>query len=61
MSRLASESATPGTTLAERWRRLRRFVRSKLTWGRLYRTTSYLKSALWTVPLFAIALELGSH
>ena len=29
-----------------------------MTWGRVYRTTSYLKSALWTVPLIAIALEL---
>ena len=29
-----------------------------MTWGRLYRATSYLKSALWTVPLIAIALEL---
>ena len=40
------------------WHRFRMFVHSKLTWGRLYRTTSYLKSALWTVPLIAIALEL---
>ena len=29
-----------------------------MTWGRLYRATSYLKSALWTVPLIAIALVL---
>ena len=34
------------------------FVRSHLTWGRIYRATSYLKSALWTVPIIAIALEL---
>ena len=34
------------------------FVRRHLTWGRLYRATSYLKSALWTVPLVAIVLEL---
>jgi uncharacterized membrane protein len=40
-----------------RWREFRRFVRRHLTWGRLYRTTSYLKSALWTVPLVAIVLE----
>ena len=33
-------------------------VRSRLTWGRIYHATSYLKSALWTVPLIAIALEL---
>ncbi len=41
-----------------RWHEFRRFVRRHLTWGRLYRATSYLKSALWTVPLVAIALEL---
>ncbi len=52
------ESVTPGPPMTERWRQLQTFVRSKLTWGRIYRTTSYLKSALWTVPLFAIALEL---
>jgi uncharacterized membrane protein len=38
--------------------RARRFVRSKVTWNRLYRATSYLKSALWTVPLIAIVVEL---
>ena len=41
-----------------RWSRTRHFVRRHLAWGRLYRATSYLKSALWTVPLIAIALEL---
>jgi len=52
-----SESATPGSKLGVRWRQVRSLVRSKLTWGRLYHASSYLKSALWTVPLFAIALE----
>jgi hypothetical protein len=28
------------------WQRSGRFVRSKLTWNRVYRATSYLKSAL---------------
>ena len=54
----AGESAAPDATSTKRWRQFRSFIRSELTWGRLYRTTSYLKSALWTVPLFAIALEL---
>jgi len=31
---------------------------SALNWSRLYRTTSYLKSALWTVPIIAIAIVL---
>jgi uncharacterized membrane protein len=52
------ESVAAGPSLTARWRQFRTFVRSRLTWGRLYRATSYLKSALWTVPLIAIALEL---
>ncbi len=44
--------------MTTRRRRFVDFVRSRLAWGRVYRATSYLKSALWTVPLFAIALEL---
>jgi uncharacterized membrane protein len=53
------ERAAPAATalVATRWRRMYSFVRSKLTWGRIYRTTSYLKSALWTVPIIAIVLE----
>ena len=54
----ASENTTPATTVTGRRYRLWSHVRSNLTWGRLYRATSYLKSALWTVPLIAIALEL---
>ena len=54
----ASEGTTRESMLTARWRRFRSFLRSELTWGRVYRTTSYLKSALWTVPLIAIALEL---
>ena len=44
--------------LLVRIRRLRRYARRRVGWARFYRTTSYLKSALWTVPLVAIALEL---
>jgi uncharacterized membrane protein len=58
MTRTPRESATPGPTLAERRHKFRSYLRSRVTWGRLYRATSYLKSALWTVPLIAIALEL---
>ena len=54
----SNQGATPESMLAASRRQARSFVRSKLTWGRLYRATSYLKSALWTVPLIAIALEL---
>ena len=41
-----------------RWNRLRHLVANKLTWGRVYGATSYIKSALWFVPIVAIALEL---
>ena len=39
-----------------RWRRLERYIRSKLLWSRLYRATSYLRSALWIIPFIAIVL-----
>src|SRR5678815_1971481 len=45
---------------AVRRRRVQRYLRRKLSWNRLYRTTSYLKSALWTVPLFAIVLVFAT-
>jgi uncharacterized membrane protein len=37
---------------------VRRYLRSKVTWGWVYRATSYLKSALWTVPIVAIVVVL---
>ncbi len=52
------EGVAPRPTLAERRRPLRGRIRGRVTWGRVYRLTSYLKSALWTVPLIAIAIEL---
>lgn len=39
-------------------RRLEGFIRQRLTWGRVYGTSSYLRSALWTVPIIAIVLVL---
>ena len=33
---------------------MERDIRRKLTWSRLYRVTSYARSALWIVPFFAI-------
>jgi len=40
------------------WSRADRYVQSQLTWNRLYRATSYARSALWIVPFFAILLVL---
>ena len=49
-----------GVTAAVRlqWRRLESYVLSQLTWNRLYRAASYIKSALWIVPFVAILLVL---
>ena len=33
-----------------RWRRAGHEIRRRLTWNRLYRVTSYARSALWIVP-----------
>jgi uncharacterized membrane protein len=33
-------------------------MRARLSWNRIYRATSYLKSALWVIPLFAILAVL---
>ncbi len=40
--------------LRTRWRQAQRDIIRKLTWSRLYRVTSYTRSALWIVPFFAI-------
>jgi uncharacterized membrane protein len=39
-----------------RWRRALRYIKTKLAWNYLYRAMSYLRSALWVVPLIAIVL-----
>lgn len=43
---------------AVRMRRTRRHLARAVRWNVFYRTSSYLRSALWTVPLIAILLEL---
>jgi len=40
--------------IGKRWSALVAGVRARITWNRIYRATSYLRSALWVVPLFAI-------
>jgi uncharacterized membrane protein len=35
------------------------FVESRLVWSRMYRTASYLRSALWTVPFISILCVLA--
>ena len=40
------------------WNRLARRVERVLVWNNIYRATSYLRSALWTIPFLAILLVL---
>ena len=42
-----------------RWRHAKKAVRDKLAWSWVYRTTSYLRSALWIIPFVAIVLVLA--
>ena len=32
------------------------FIRTRLTWGRMYRAAGYLRSALWVTPIVAVVL-----
>jgi uncharacterized membrane protein len=41
------------------WNGAALFVESRLVWSRVYRTVSYLKSALWTVPFISILCVLA--
>jgi len=41
------------------WNGAALFVESRLVWSRVYRTASYLKSALWTVPFISILCVLA--
>ena len=41
------------------WNSAALFVESRLVWSRLYRTASYLRSALWIVPFVAIFAVLA--
>jgi uncharacterized membrane protein len=40
------------------WRRIARDIERMFVWNNIYRATSNLRSALWTIPLLAIALVL---
>ncbi len=52
-----ASSGTPRPQAANRPDRgVAQFVRARLTWGRMYRTASYLRSALWVTPIVAIVL-----
>jgi len=44
--------------IGSRRHQIENFAKRRLTWGRLYHAMSYLRSALWTVPIIAIVLVL---
>ncbi len=46
--------------LKARWHRAGHEIRRRLTWSRLYRVTSYARSALWIVPFLSILAVLIS-
>ncbi len=46
--------------LRTRWHRAEHRIRRRLTWSRLYRATSYARSALWIVPFLSILAVLIS-
>ncbi len=50
-------NATVGASTG--WRRIERYIKRKLLWSRFFRTHSYMRSALWTIPFVAIVLVLA--
>ena len=68
MTRPSGDNLEPGRrtltaaidTANRLWNQASQFVSSRLVWNRLYRTASYLKSALWVVPFVAILLVLAT-
>ena len=44
--------------MKRRWLEALRYVRAQLVWNKVYRTTSYIRSALWFIPLIAILIVL---
>ena len=65
MTEMPSGGPSPSTRLdiaAQKidtaWTRLVRRVERVLVWNNIYRATSYLRSALWTIPFLAILVVL---
>ena len=54
----AEEASSFVASMRARVARAQRYALAKLRWNRLFRATSYARSALWIVPLVAIVLVL---
>ena len=48
----------PVDAARRQWHWVESYIRGELTWNRLYRATSYARSALWIVPFVSIFLVL---
>jgi uncharacterized membrane protein len=55
---LPPESATVSSAARTRWERAEDYVHSQMTWNRVYRAISYVRSALWIVPFIAMFVVL---
>jgi uncharacterized membrane protein len=52
------DQTRPVDAARRQWHWVESYIRGELTWNRLYRATSYARSALWIVPFFSILLVL---
>ena len=51
-------AGTVADAARRQWQRAEDYVQSQMTWNRVYRAVSYIRSALWIVPSFAMLLVL---
>jgi uncharacterized membrane protein len=54
----AAARRSPTARIVARWHGLAARIRAELSWNRIYRATSYARSALWIVPIVSIVLVL---
>jgi uncharacterized membrane protein len=52
------DRVTVTDAVRQHWRQANHYVRGQITWNRVYRTTSYVRSALWIVPFLSIVVVL---
>jgi uncharacterized membrane protein len=55
----ATRAPAPRSPISVRREALAAFLHARVGWSRIYRATSYMRSALWMVPLVAIVLVLA--
>ena len=54
----APQSSSVSSAARRQWERAEDYVQSHMTWNRIYRAVSYVRSALWIVPLLALFLVM---